>query len=745
MARARPDRPLSAPSLRWHFVEQQRARKDGSGPRRQPGRRRRDVATDLPIARVCVGVTPIHLDRPFDYEVPETLSNAAQPGCRVRIRFAGRLVDGFVLSREASSDHVGVLAQLERVNGPPVVTAAGLVLARTVADRYVGTLFDVLRMVVPARHARAERTELATPTEPGANAVVTPTDADVTAPMVESGRGPDRVSWDEYEGGGRLLAELGSRTSQPVRATVTLAGADDAAQRLVELVCAAVVQRQAVDARHAGPRGRSGSCLVLVPDARMVASVTSLLVPMFGPQVVRLTADLGPAQRYRTYLRILAGDVCVVVGTRAAVFAPLPDLALTVMWDDGDDTYLEPHSPGWHAREVLAMRSAQEGCDLVYVGFARSVEVCRMVRTGFLRSIAPTRAMARNRRPEVVAVDGVLGDHRGDTDGVPVRIPPKAFEVIRAGLRTGPVLIQVARAGYLPAVSCTGCRARASCPHCHGPLSQRARAASPQCQWCGRIIADYACPKCGGTHLSARAIGAVRTAEELGRAFPGTPVLLSGSEHGVRDTVPAAPALVVSTVGAEPTARGGYAAAVLLDVDRELARPDIRAEEEALRRWLAAVALVRSRGGGAAGGTPGASTDGPAGGIVLLVGNPAARAVQAVLRADPVGWAERELAERREAKLPPAYCLAAVAGEQAATHRLVAPLTTDSRWIVHGPTEVAVRAEVAPGDHRYLIVAARPNAAALAQELRAGLIMISAGGRYRLPSVRIDPISVGWS
>ena len=108
------------------------------------------------MARVAVDVPLAHLDRPFDYLVPATLDEAAVPGCRVRVRFAGRLTGGYLLERAEASDHQGTLAFLERVLSPePVLTPEAAGLARAVADRYGGTLADVLRLAIPPRHARA--------------------------------------------------------------------------------------------------------------------------------------------------------------------------------------------------------------------------------------------------------------------------------------------------------------------------------------------------------------------------------------------------------------------------------------------------------------------------------------------------------------------------------------------------------------------------------------------------------------
>ena len=120
-------------------------------------RRSGPPAEQLPVARIAVDVPLAHLDRPFDYLVPQRLAAAAVPGCRVRVRFAGQLTGGYLLERVAASEHRGRLAYLERVVSPePVLSAEIAALAREVADRGAGTLADVLRLAIPPRHAGAE-------------------------------------------------------------------------------------------------------------------------------------------------------------------------------------------------------------------------------------------------------------------------------------------------------------------------------------------------------------------------------------------------------------------------------------------------------------------------------------------------------------------------------------------------------------------------------------------------------------
>ena len=122
---------------------------------RTPGRK---VPAEVdPVARIAVEVSLPHLDRPFDYLVPEQLATSVVPGSRVRVRFAGQLVDGFVLDRLADTEHVGRLAFVERSVSPEVVLTPEIArLARATADRWAGTLADVLRLAVPPRHAQSE-------------------------------------------------------------------------------------------------------------------------------------------------------------------------------------------------------------------------------------------------------------------------------------------------------------------------------------------------------------------------------------------------------------------------------------------------------------------------------------------------------------------------------------------------------------------------------------------------------------
>ncbi|MER5701666.1 primosomal protein N' [Micromonospora sp. NPDC002296] len=634
---------------------------------------------DVPLA---------HLDRPFDYLVPAELDEAAAPGTRVKVRFAGQLVDGWLLERADDSGHTGKLAYLEKVVSPePVLAPEVAGLARAVADRYAGSLADVLRLAVPPRHARVEK-EPHTPPEPSAP----------PAP-------PEADGWRAYPAGPAFLRAL--TEGRPVRAVWSALPGEDWPARYAEAVAATV----------AGGRG----AVVVVPDARDLDRLDAALTVALGDgRHVTLAAAAGPARRYRAFLAARRGDVPVVIGTRAAMFAPVARLGLVALIDDGDDLHAEPRAPYPHAREVLLTRAQLADAAALVGGYARSAEAQLLVETGWAREVVADRATVRAHTP-AVAPTGDDPQLARDPGAATARLPSLAWTAARDAVRAdAPVLVQVPRRGYLPSISCAECRTPARCPHCAGPLALPSADGPPTCRWCGRIAAAYACPECGGRRLRASVTGARRTAEELGRAFPGVPVRTSGREE-VLTTVPGGAGLVVATPGAEPVAEGGYGAVLLLDSWALLTRADLRAGEEALRRWLAAAALARPAG---------------AGGRVVVVADGALAPVQALLRWDAAWFAARELAERRELGFPPAVRMASVTGSADAVADLLAEARLPEEAELLGPVP-------ADGDReRMLVRVPRARAAALAGALHSAAGVRAARKAADPVRLQVDPLTM---
>jgi primosomal protein N' (replication factor Y) len=407
-------------------------------------------------------------------------------------------------------------------------------------------------------------------------------------------------------------------TGQPKRAAWTALPGGDLMNGLAQAVWA--------------NRALGRQALIVAPSERLVAQIADRLAKV--ARVGRLVAGDGPEARLEGYWAAASGECDVLVGTRAAVFAPLARPGLLVLVNDGDPALREPHAPYPHARTVLTVRAGQDRACLLLAGMSRSVEAQALVESGWLGSVSPGRAAVRAATPLVGAPTAADLGWEGVTGMT--RLPGVAFKAIREGLDRGPVLIQVPSA----------------------------------------------------TH---QAFGLVRTADELARSFPAVTMKRSGGQFGPHGTVSPEPALVVATPGAEPAAEGGYAAALLLDAGAWAARAELDAAVDALRIWLGAAGLVRADG------------------KVVLLGSDGATAAQALVRWDPIGLAERELAERRELGLPPATKAIALTGSLSAAQDLL------------GRIDLPEGTRTLPGESRTVLLVPLDQARRVIGEIRAAV------------------------
>lgn len=637
------------------------------------------------VARVAVDVPLAHLDRLFDYAITPAQRDDARPGARVRVRFAGKLRDGYIIDVVDTSEVEGKLAPLERVTSPEVVlTPAVARLGRAVADHWGGTFSDVVRLAVPARHATTEK----------ASPPVRPRPHGDGSPLVLPG----------YPGGGEYLAGLAE--GRPLRAVwnpVPVWG-----NAWVDGIL------DAVSATVSGGRG----AVVIVPESTALADLGGRMEARFGAGTfAELSAELGTAARYRNFLAVARGDVSIVIGTRAAVYAPVHDLGLVVVWDEGNDLLAEPRAPYPHARDVATLRASSEHAGLLLAGFARSAEVQSLVERAWAVALdLPSRDVRRQGPAVRIATDTDLALER-DPKARAARLPHDVFAAIRTGLAVGPVLLQVPRAGYAPSMACQRCRTTARCPSCGHPL--RGEREGIVCPSCGPVR-SWACPHCGDGRLRAPQVGVKRTAEEIGRAFPGVRVVTSWAGHRVEE-VGDEPALVLATPGAAPRPAAGYAAAIIMDTPISLGRPELRAAEEAVRRWFALAALV---------------VPGDQGGTITAVGDQQSRALQALVRLDAAGFATRELAERTETHFPPAARVVTVDGPREAVEELVHAASGVTDVEQFGPVPLD------PDGVRWTLRVPASRGSSLIDALRGGQAVRTARKSPGAVRLRVDPMDL---
>lgn len=697
------------------------------------------LAAEDPVAHVLVDHPVPHLARAFDYAVPEKFADTARPGVRVRVRFAGRLRDGFLLERVEKSDHIGPLATIERITSPVVVLTPELLrLADAAARRYAGTLSDVLRLAIPPRHARAEKAVLnaektlhqnersrSAPSEgDNANTATEGTAAaaeDTEATAVGTAAGSEKATADNSPA---TTADTIDRLGEWVVNESRHEREDDfpaGEHPRMALTCVpgptpglSWITAGLEAARATLAAGEA--VLWLVPDHRELAVLSAALdaSPDISSYSV-LSADQSPEQRWKAWLRGLLGHTRVTIGTRAAAFAPIAGLGLIICFDDSNPNYLDQHAPYPHAREVCLLRSTIDTTGLLFVSTDRSAEIQRLVEVGWLRDVTPTGPERREGAPRVFVPDEERDPFAWQ------RIPSRAWQLMRGALRpgakdtnaVGPVLVQVPRAGYYPVFACARCQEVARCPQCSAALTTQSEVGPFACRSCGYHSDTFSCGRCRSNQVRSIVRGRGRTVEELRKAMPGIEILESGGDD-IPVAIDDSPRIVVATTGAEPYALGGYACAILLD--SLWPGPWMRSTDEGVSRRLRAAVLVRSR---------------TAGGVVYL-GDTDETIRNTVTTFDPVTTMSRALGDRFELGFPPYRRIVELTGAGTDIDAIIAavPDLTELLRDSDGDDQKAVAA--------YPIAAGEAVGEALAQQ-------IASRSAKKLPQVRVridDPRSL---
>ena len=537
------------------------------------------VAPHQPIARVWVDTGVYHLDAPFDYWVPEALSLTALPGVRIQVEFGNSVHEAIVIERAESAPNSGNLKQILKVLSPhSVATSETLDLISLVARRWAGTPYDILRSAIPPRISAVDR------------------EIDVIA----------KDAPFQWEASQDLPREL---LANEIRAFWSLPPSRKMSSLISEVLVARVI---------------NGQVLFVALDERQLLQVEEALLAIVPPEwLARLDGHISRADRYRNYLRMKAGHARIAIGLRGSIFVPLVSKSTIVVMGETSELLYEPRTPGWNVRDVALMRAHsnvnQPKINLIFLGFSPSLELTRLIESGWMTHLSSKR------RRTVSASSPMQGE----------LLPSKLFSVVRAGLKSGPVLFLVPRKGYGNAVLCKKCRNISLC-ECGGRLEQRSLGADPQCVLCSTSYPSWHCAWCQETVIYIASRGIDRFSEEIGKAFPNFPVLNSSGDH-IIDFVPNQPSLIVATPGSQPEVEGGYAAVALLEGSRFFGHTDLRSSEIASEHFFESASLVSNAG------------------AVFVALDPGHPIVASLTRWDSTAMIRKELHDREELKFPPFY------------------------------------------------------------------------------------------
>lgn len=663
-------------------------------------------ADDCAIAHVMLDVQASHLGRTFDYLVSKDQDDAAQPGAFVRVRFGAQRLTGVIWSRSSNSDTPSsALRFLERVFPSDVLISKSLREdIDAIAKAYGGTIANILRLAVPQRVARVEHEEvfdsirlhrrkdwcinlkklLESSNKAYKSNEANETDSSIAtfARMIESYENADilhdalvkKASNADFDG---EKIENNNAKSFVVDAP---AGSLRMAQDLAWMIVTAVSQgKQAVAVlptlREVNDVMRALMAYGLKPYKRVSENHRGFSAGGFDGDVARLCAADAPADRYRAWRAVASGIVPCVLGTRAAMYAPVEGDALFAIVEDTAYQYADGMMPYAQARGVMRLRAKKHGGVFVAMSYSRSAlsqsevdsyssntQVAKDI-SGSSVPVTVRKELREKIVPWVRWLNRETLSKLADPS-IGARIPHTAVRAINEALADGnPVLLSIAQDGVTQSAMCSSCLHQARCRRCTGPLDISAGIKSLRCLWCGASAVNWSCANCGNTNLRAIRVGAAGIAQEVSKLFRNVPILLSSPHqpNGIIHSIDKKPVIVVATSGAEPRVKsqngaqsGSYGVVAILDTWVSLYASGLDSRIDTLTAWMKAASLCAPR---------------TSGGSVLLIGETYTILARALTLWDTTQLSLNELSERKQAVLPPFVTAACVWGERDAVMR----------------------------------------------------------------------------
>jgi primosomal protein N' (replication factor Y) len=393
--------------------------------------------------------------------------------------------------------------------------------------------------------------------------------------------------------------------------------------------------------------------LLLVPEINLTPQLLSRVMQRFpSRRVVAMHSALTPAQRLRTWLLAHLGLADIVLGTRLAVFASLPRLGLVVVDEEHDASYKQQEGARYSARDLAVYRGHLERVPVVLGSATPALETWHHAQSGRYRRLAIDRRIDDAALPRVRVFDmGTLPRAAGQA---PPALAPPVLEALRLRLVRGEQsLVFLNRRGYAPVLHCTDCGWKSECPHCTAWRVFHKHDRTLRCHHCGlseRV--PRACPTCGNLDIQPIGRGTERLAEQLAQELPAARIarLDADATRGKGALESALAAIhqgeVDILVGTQMVTKGHDFRRITLvaavNPDAALFSSDFRAGERQFALLMQAAGRAGRDVAQAAASEMWVQTWHPK------------HALFAALRAhDYAAYAERLLAERRAAGLPP--------------------------------------------------------------------------------------------
>ncbi len=578
--------------------------------------------TERQYAQVAL---PVGLRRVFTYAVPPALREVLRVGHRVRVPFGPRRhAYGYVVDFTSERPSFALKKIIAPEPDEIVFTPEILSLTRWIADYYLAPWGQVLEAALPPSVRRGRppsRRPLEVPLPAG----------DAVAFRLQAGQRAAAAAVHEGLDTGRYAAFLLHGVTGSGKTEVYL----DAAARVVD---------------------EGGGVLFLVPEIAMGTQILGRVLARFAGRAGLYHSQTGDAERRRVWDAARRGDLPVVVGTRSAVFVPIPRLRLVVIDEEHEPAYKQEEVPRYHGRDAAVMRARQADATVILGSATPSLESVLNVTREKYRLLRLEERIDQRPPARVTLVDLNEGlpppepGRRRPRAPRPVLSPVLAQGVQERLDRGEQTILFLNRRGHSPIVQCGNCGKAVQCPNCDVVLTWHRTDGALHCHYCGAVRREFgACDSCGTDRPFLSGLGTQKVEELLGELFPGARVarmdfdavkrrgaherLVREMEEGEIDIL----------LGTQMVAKGFHFPRVtlvgVLSADQEMLQPDFRASERAFQ-ILTQVAGRSGRGV-------------VAGEVIYQSLMPQHPVLAAAVAGDYGAFAEREMQLRRQLGYPP--------------------------------------------------------------------------------------------
>ena len=726
----------------------------------------------MPTPSVLHVALPVPLPRTFDYLPPDGHAVSGQDvGRRVQVPFGNRELTGLVAGVGAAT-----------AEGPELRQALALL---DPAPLLAGELLDSLRWLARYTHAplgEVVATALPTPLRlgeplPETHAWAWRLTAEGVAQRerLRTGSRPRRLAdlleaealdedaldlrMDDWRTAARALAkrDLAERHAVPANPPVPAPRAGPALNAEQQVAAEAITSTQGFGAllldgvtgsgktevylqAIAACLARGRQALVLVPEIGLTPQTLARFRERLGIPVHALHSGLNDNERARTWAACLRGEARVIVGTRSAIFSPLPQAGLLIVDEEHDGSYKQQDGIRYHARDFALVRAKALDVPVVLGSATPSLETLHNARSGRYAHLRLSRRAGEAQPPGVRVLD--MRKRHQDAG-----LLPDTLQAIRAALDAGgQVLVFKNRRGYAPVLLCHDCGWSARCKRCDTPMTVHGAGRRLQCHHCGaRQPAPPACPDCGGLALQPQGIGTERLEEMLAERFADVPVLrvdrgTTQRRDGLAKQLAQLGEAPGILVGTQILAKGHdlphLTMVAVVGVDEGLFSTDFRAGEKLAQQLI----QVAGRAGRA----------GKRGQVWLQTHHPDHPLLNTLINGGYHAFAETELEQREAAGFPPFAHLALMRAEAQhvdAAHQFLqaaklALRKHDVSLEMHGPLPAPMPRRA--GLHRVQLLLSSPERRPLHRLLDAALPDIHALPEARRTrwSLDIDPMDL---